>query len=95
MAVSERAARAVYANVCSALGYEPHPEVLVQGGGTWPYAPVLVRDFALWGEPVPWAVVFEGGPYEWVMFREVDAVPLPAGLFVEPMCSFAMALHEV
>jgi hypothetical protein len=94
-AVSERAARAVYVDVCRVLGFEPHPEVRVQGDGTWPYGPVLVRDFALWGEAVPWAVVFEGGPFEWVMLREVDAVPMPDGLFMEPLCSFAMAIHEV
>jgi hypothetical protein len=95
MAVSERAAREVYEGVCRVLLREQHPEVLVQGEGTWPYGPVLVRDFALWGEAVPWAVVFEGGPYEWVLFPKLDTVPLPDGLFMEPMCSFALAIYEV
>lgn len=94
-AVSERAVRAVYTEVCRVLGFEPHPVVRVQGDGSWPYGPVLVRDFALWGEPTDWAIVFEGGPFEWVLFPKLDKVPMPDGLFMEPMCSFALAIHEV
>jgi hypothetical protein len=57
------------------------------------FGPVLVQDWSLVGDPSPWAVVWEEcSPDEWALkwgsIRRED----PTGLFMEPLCSFALSV---
>lgn len=81
------------------LGYEPGEltgpgapdgKVVVheQGGGQWPDGPVLCRN---WEDRDGWAIVWEGGDYDWphLMWPAAQA----AGVFAEPYNGFALSLY--
>lgn len=73
-------------------------EPVVQDGQRWPDGPVLCRDFELWSGPTRWAIVWEGGPYDWAIeasstqFAD-DRGGLPEGVFVEPIVGWALGLY--
>jgi hypothetical protein len=101
-------AKAAYRAVCAALDEQPSVvsaitgDVIVyrQGGASWPTGPVLVEDFEDSGH---YAVVYEGGPYEWawlVSQGETDEfghrwpkAEIPAGVHTECVFSFALGLY--
>jgi hypothetical protein len=72
------------------------------GGGYWPSAPVLVRNYEGWSTTTTWAICWEEGPYEWVHYLdggieeefgfELKAIEKPAGVFCEPIQSFSLGL---
>lgn len=100
--------RAVMDYVRATYGYteEEMPTVdavFIQDGRGWPDGPVLVRDFALWHSPSAWAVVWEGGAYDWAYLASMGgmgefgntvhpAEGLPEGTYLEAACSFAVSL---
>lgn len=58
------------------------------------YGPKLVQNWSLTGEPSAWAVVWEEGSPDywaekWGSARRED----PRGLFMEPLCSFALGVY--
>lgn len=72
--------------------------------------PVLIENWDyLDSGPTRWAVVWEGGPYEWALLAErggkmIDYHPSPeipaakhwpAGTFAEPVTSWAVGIYEV
>lgn len=75
-----------------------------QGEGRWPSGvPVLVRDYGSWSTTTDWAIVWEEGPYEWVHYLDggieeefgfdLKPVPMPKGIFAEPIESFSLGLY--
>lgn len=75
----------------------------VDAGGD---GPILVKDFDWAGVTAPWAVVWEGGPYDWAIlfpyggieeefgFRMRDVSPLvPKEVFVEAAASWALGIY--
>jgi hypothetical protein len=81
-------------------------EVLIhrQGEGTWPTAPVLVRKYEGWSTTTEWAIVWEGGPDEWVHHLDCGLeethgatqppICTPDWLFCEPIQSFSLGLYH-
>lgn len=71
------------------------------------YGPQLIHNWDwLDSGPTKWAIVWEGGPYEWALLAETGgrtefgrAVPpaknWPAGTFAEPVTSWAVGIYEV
>ena len=69
--------------------------------------PVLIKDWDwLDSGPTKWAIVWEGGPYEWALLAErggktefgsmiEPAKHWPAGTFAEPVTSWAVGIYEV
>jgi hypothetical protein len=74
-----------------------------QGIGRWPSAPVLVQDYGSWSTTTDWAIVWEEGPFEWVHYLDggieeefgftLKPVPMPKGVFAEPIESFSLGLY--
>ena len=66
--------------------------------------PKLVKDWDWLGTgPAPYAIVWEGGPYEWTFLIhggrdeefgvKVEAVQVPESVFAEPITSWALGLY--
>lgn len=74
---------------------QPHAEVVEQGGQRWPTGPVLCRNFASWGSPTDWAIVWEEGPFEWALttthYGPQDDVP--AGVYIGPINGWSLGLY--
>jgi hypothetical protein len=71
------------------------------------YGPKLVRSWD-WLEsgPTAWAIVWEGGPYDWAMLAEHGgttefgtevpaATAWPKGTFAEPVTGWAIGVHGI
>lgn len=105
-------AMATYRVVSKALRtYDPSLEIAdhpVRQGThdpAWYVGPVLCQDFESWyGDPYPWAIVLEGGPYDWSMYVphggrteeygwQFPEVRLPQGVWVEPINGYSLALY--
>jgi hypothetical protein len=82
-------ALATYRKICKHLGQTPHPDVVEQGT-SWPSGPVLCRDFEGWYSTSRWAIVWEGGPYEWVVPVSFN---VRTAVFLEPINGFALGLY--
>lgn len=92
-AISEREAVAAYHRVCAVLEVEPYGTTVQQGGGDWPDGrPVLCRNFATWYDPAPWAIVWEGGPYDWAVEVSFDARLIGGSILCEPITGYALAI---
>jgi len=87
--LSQREAVKAYRKVCLRYGTTPHP-VVRQGMGGWPSGPVLCRDYEGWYSTTRWAVIWEGGPYDWTMEHFEEDL----GVFVEPINGFALGLYQ-
>jgi hypothetical protein len=88
-------------------GGEPlvaHPIVAqTAAGGDWPDGPVLCRNYEGWTSTTDWAVIWEGGPYDWSMYLDggieeefgarLQAIELPDGVWAEPINGFAVGLY--
>lgn len=85
--------RAVIADLAEVFGYDltPLERVLRQGQGddAWFAGPVLVEDFSMWHSETAWAVVWDGGPTDWVHYVHPA---LPAGVGCDAFASFALSL---
>lgn len=69
--------------------------------------PKLIKDWDWCASgPTPWAIVWEGGPYEWAMLAQTGgtmeygaeikpAKAWPAGTFAEPVTSWAIGIYLV
>lgn len=93
--LTEGQARKAYEAVCKAYGETAEPGVFEQGGGgpSWPTGPLLVKDFALWSSPSRWAIVWEGGPFEWAI-NITERVAFAPIVFGEAISSFALGLYR-
>lgn len=91
-------ARTAYEAVCAKYG-ETVEATATHDGGAWPTGPVLVRGFeSAHGGDYAWAVVWEGGPYEWPVEcgYGADGKPnYPSGVYTEPINGYALALYPV
>jgi hypothetical protein len=70
------------------------------------YGPQLVKDWDwLDSGPTPWAIVWEGGPYDWAHLAEVGgttefgtkipaAKAWPKDTFAEPVTGWAIGIYE-
>ncbi|MGV8972212.1 MAG: hypothetical protein ACOH10_07805 [Rhodoglobus sp.] len=65
--------------------------------------PQLVKDFDWGAGPAPYAVIWEGGPYDWAMLAgeggieeefgaKIKAVVFPKTVFCEPYTGWALAI---
>lgn len=84
-ALAERALAAVKKKYEKYLSFEENKD----------YQPILMQDWSLVGKPAPWAVVWEkGSPDDWALkwgsVRRED----PTGVFMEPLCSFALSVCD-
>ena len=92
-AISEQEALEAYRRVCEVLEVESHDEIVTQGGANWPDGlPVLCRNFVTWYEPTPWAIVWEGGPYDWAVEASFDVRLILGEMLFEPINGFALAI---
>jgi hypothetical protein len=66
--------------------------------------PILLQDWD-WVGVTPWAIIWEGGPYEWAILfggggydhdtmSMIDPTPDPEGVFTEPVTSWALGIYE-
>lgn len=97
--LDKREAMQAYRAVCEAFEVEPHPEVVRQGEGRWPTGPVLCESFEGWFTTTAWAVVWEGGPFEWAMYvphggQGFAPARLSDEIFAEPINGFALGLYR-
>ena len=100
-ALSEEQARAAYEAVCAMFAatwdetITPHPEpYLVQGdeSPSWQRnGPVLVKNYD-WATSGPWAIAWEGGPYDWPMYVPRGGRTEEAG-FTMPKVELAPEIH--
>ena len=93
--LTEKQALRAYKQVCAQLHEKPVEQVFEQGSEDWPDGPVLVRDYASWNTRSDWAVVWEGGDFEWALkvcwtMNEVHA----RTVFTEPIQSFSLGLYR-
>lgn len=84
-AKAERALAAVEKKYKKYLSYEENAE----------YHPQLMQNWSLIGSPARWAIVWEeGSPDDWALkwgsVRRED----PTGIFMEPLCSFALGVYD-
>lgn len=98
-ALTQAEAMDAYRAVCKALSVDVHPVVVRQGMGSWPNGPVLCMDFEGWRTRTEWAVVWEGGPYEWAMWvplggQGFSAAEVAKGVFLEPITDWALGLYR-
>jgi hypothetical protein len=74
-------------------------------GANWPTGPVLVKDYGSWSSTTDWAVVWEGGDYEWAIYVASggrtpegtsygDGADLAKVVFAEPIESFSLGLYR-
>ena len=73
-------------------------------GGSDLDQPMLIKDWDFFGHgAVPYAIVWEGGPYEWAHlvgggvdeefgFR-YESAPIPDNVYVEPYTSYVLAIY--
>lgn len=67
--------------------------------------PMLVRNWRFFdGPPVPYAIVWEGGPFEWTMHvpfggrdeefgGTIPAIDVPDGIYTEPYTGWALGIY--
>lgn len=89
--LTQQHAEDAYAAIVQAFGEQPHSLVVRQGGDWWPEGPVLCENFEGWTTFTRWAIVWEGGPFEWVHHVPRDVVP--DNVFIEPINGFALGLY--
>jgi len=69
--------------------------------------PVLMKDYAAWNSPAPYAVVWEEGPFEWTFnfpFGGIEeefgsnvadvSAAIPKAVFCEAMTSWCLGIYE-
>jgi hypothetical protein len=78
----------------------------IEPGDEAAYGPKLIHNWDwLDSGPTTWAIVWEGGPYDWALLAEIGgndefgatipaAKAWPAGTFAEPVTSWAVGIHE-
>ena len=105
--LTERQAMAVYRKFCRYFkAYDIEPvDHAVTPGERWPTdGPVLVKDFETGYSTAKWAIVWEGGPYDWPQLFPhggIDEefgfnwpnVELPGGAWVEPINGWSTAIY--
>jgi hypothetical protein len=113
--LTERQAHDAYARVIrhlrETLGYSVDEMPVVdgyveQGDGNWPvHWPVLVKNYGSWSTTSDWAIVWEGGAYDWAIYvvsggRTPDGIDFGEGaalrpvVFAEPIESFSLGLYR-
>lgn len=100
--------RAIVAHLATSFGYDdltPDDHATRQGIGdpAWNNGPVLCRDFEGWHTDTSWAVVWDGGPFEWSYLLpmggrgefgiEVEPVRLPDGVACDSFSNVAISLY--
>jgi hypothetical protein len=99
--LTERQARKAYEAIVAHLQSLGHTDAVAhegyfrQGEGSWPYGPVLVADFE---DHIDWAIVWEGGPYEWALgiseAQFTGELTLDPVVHTEAYWSFALSLYR-
>jgi hypothetical protein len=84
-------ALSAYKKICKALGETPQEDFVTQGGSNWPDGPILVKDFESWYSTTKWAVVWEGGHYEWSYTTDFGLDDKK--IFAEPINGYSLGLY--
>lgn len=99
MAVTKRQAEQAFAQVKTQFAASINPDDK--------YGPKLIKDWDwLDSGPTRWAIVWEGGPYEWALLAQTGGtseygtkIPAaknwPAGTFSEAVTGWAIGIHEI
>ena len=98
---------AVYRKFCKTFGATPVDHPVRQGTNdpAWGEGPVLCRDFELWSSTTAWAIVWEGGPYDWPQLfpgggtdeeygLRWPEVKLAANVWTEAITGYALGLYR-
>jgi hypothetical protein len=64
------------------------------GDQQWYAGPVLCRNFEGWSSATDWAIVWEGGDYEWAYMEAVSDAVTALGFWCEPYNTFALSLYR-
>ena len=94
--ISAFEAKGAYRQVCKLLGVKPEKNIRKQGDpGPVPSGPILYRDFEGWYAVYPWAIVWEGGPYEWAVEASFKEELLGGKFLFEPINSYALTFNNI
>lgn len=78
------------------LGVERERPIRKQGDpGPVPNGPILYRDFEGWHAVFPWAIVWEGGPYDWAGEASFNPELIGGKFLFEPINSYALTFNRI